>query len=115
MRESIEAKQLRSRLGSYLNQVQDGLTLVVTRRGQAIAELRPYGLQQAGQEVQDEAQDEATPQLPASAGVSALGLTTYVCQMGQTDDMSAPDQEAEEDTSQEQVMPELQAQESQPE
>ena len=44
MQESIEVKQLRSRLGSYLNQVREGLTVVVTRQGQAIAEIRPAWL-----------------------------------------------------------------------
>ncbi len=130
MQESIEVKQLRSRLGSYLNQVQEGLTVVVTRQGQAIAELRPYGLGQAGQDVQNDAaqepsggpQDEAVSVVSIGAGISALGLTTYVCQTGQANEVAAPDEEsekAEEDTSPEQAMPELQAQEqaqeSQPE
>ena len=127
MQESIEVKQLRSRLGSYLDQVQEGLTVVVTRQGQAIAELRPYGLGQAGQDVQNDAaqepsgepQDEAVPMVE---GMSALGLTTYVCQMEQASPMMVPDEEsekAEEDVSPERAMPELQAQEqaqeSQPE
>ena len=127
MQESIEVKQLRSRLGSYLNQVQEGLTVVVTRQGQAIAELRPHGLGQAGQDVQNDAaqepsgepQDEAVPMVE---GMSALGLTTYVCQMEQASPMMVPDEESEkagEDVSPEQAMPELQAQEqaqeSQPE
>ena len=130
MQESIEVKQLRSRLGSYLDQVQEGLTVVVTRQGQAIAELRPYGMEQAGQYASDvpngasqepsgEPQDEAVPMVE---GMSALGLTTYVCQMEQASPMMVPDEEsekAEEDVSPEQAMPELQAQEqaqeSQPE
>jgi antitoxin (DNA-binding transcriptional repressor) of toxin-antitoxin stability system len=123
MHESIEVKQLRSRLGSYLNQVEEGLTLVVTRQGQAIAELRPYGLEQAGQDVQNgarqepsrEPQDEAVPMIE---GMSALGLTSYVCQIGQPSHIAAQDEEGEEaqkDISREQAMPELPAQESQPE
>lgn len=116
MHESIEVKQLRSRLGSYLNQVQDGLTLVVTRQGQAIAELRPYDLEQASLDVQDVIPDEAPPQRPAAAGVSALGLTTYVCQMGPPNHLAVPDEVGEvgevanEDTNQAHAMPELQAQ-----
>lgn len=127
MHESIEVKQLRARLGSYLNQVQEGLTVVVTRQGQAIAELRPYGLEQAGQDVQNGAPQEPSgePQdkaVPLIQGMSALGLTSYVCQTEQTSPMMVSDEESEEakeDTSPEQAMPELQAQEqaqeSQPE
>ena len=131
MSESIEVKQLRSRLGSYMNQVQEGLTVIVTRQGQAIAELRPYGVEQAGQDAPDvpnwasqepsgEPQDEAVPMIE---GMSALGLTTYVCQTEQASPMMVPDEESEEageDISPEQAMPELQApepeqvQESQP-
>ena len=123
MSESIEVKQLRSRLGSYMNQVQEGLTVIVTRQGQAIAELRPYGIEQAGQEVQDmqngasqetpgESQDEAVPKVE---GISALGLTSYVCQTEQPSPMLVLEEEsekAEENTNQEQAMPELQAQEA---
>ena len=128
MQESIEVKQLRSRLGSYLNQVQEGLTVVVTRQGQAIAELRPYSMEQAGQDLPNgasqepsgEPQDGAVSAVSIGAGISALGLTTYVCQTGQANEVAAPDEEsekAEEDTSPEQAMLALQAQEqeSQPE
>jgi antitoxin (DNA-binding transcriptional repressor) of toxin-antitoxin stability system len=111
MSESIEAKQLRSRLGSYLNQVQEGLTVIVTRQGQAIAELRPCNMEQAGQEMQngarEEPQDEVVLQPPAPTGIGALGLTTYVCQTGQVNQMTEPSEEVTEDESP--------AQESQPE
>jgi len=32
------------RLGSYLRQVQEGTTIVVTERGRPVAELRPVGV-----------------------------------------------------------------------
>ncbi len=35
------ARELKTRLGSYLRRVRRGATLVVTDRGEAIAELRP--------------------------------------------------------------------------
>ena len=77
MNESINTKQLRSRLGSYLTQVEQGLTLVVTRQGQAIAELRPYGgaQEQNGHAEPDVAPPADPPSMPP--GMSALGLTAY--------------------------------------
>ena len=114
MQESIEAKQLRSRLGSYLNHVQEGHTIVVTRQGQAIAELRPHGMEQAGRVVQngargepEERQDEA---IPIVARVGALGLTTYACQTGQERPITGRGEEVAE--SQAQAVRESQAPES---
>jgi prevent-host-death family protein len=37
----VGARELKTRLGSYLQQVREGQTLVVTDRGEPIAELRP--------------------------------------------------------------------------
>ena len=37
----IGARELKTRLGTYLRLVQEGLTIVVTDRGEPIAELRP--------------------------------------------------------------------------
>ena len=37
----VGARELKVRLGTYLRQVRQGRTLVVTDRGQPIAELRP--------------------------------------------------------------------------
>ena len=77
MHESINSKQLRARLGRYLTQVEQGLTLVVTRQGQAIAELRPYGVEQVqnGHAEPDTAPPADPP--PTPANMSALGLTAY--------------------------------------
>ena len=38
---SVGARELKNRLGSYLRQVRNGATIVVTDRGRPIAELRP--------------------------------------------------------------------------
>ena len=37
----VGARELKARLGSYLRRVRQGQTLVVTDRGQPVAELRP--------------------------------------------------------------------------
>lgn len=39
----VGARELKVRLGTYLRRVREGRTLVVTDRGQPIAELRPIG------------------------------------------------------------------------
>ena len=41
MHKTIGARELKMRLGSYLRQVQEGTTIVVTERGRPVAELRP--------------------------------------------------------------------------
>jgi prevent-host-death family protein len=38
---TVGARELKTRLGGYLQQVREGRTLVITDRGQPIAELRP--------------------------------------------------------------------------
>jgi prevent-host-death family protein len=40
-RDLVGARELKARLGTYLRRVRQGRTLVVTDRGQPIAELRP--------------------------------------------------------------------------
>ncbi|HXO20638.1 MAG TPA: type II toxin-antitoxin system prevent-host-death family antitoxin [Thermoanaerobaculia bacterium] len=44
MRKTIGARELKMRLGTYLRQVQEGTTIVVTERGRPVAELRPVPL-----------------------------------------------------------------------
>ena len=39
----VGARELKARLGAYLRRVRQGHTLVVTDRGQPVAELRPVG------------------------------------------------------------------------
>ena len=40
-RNTVGARELKTRLGTYLQRVREGRTLVVTDRGQPVAELRP--------------------------------------------------------------------------
>ncbi len=40
-RKTVGARELKTRLGTYLRQVRTGATLVVTDRGRPVAELRP--------------------------------------------------------------------------
>lgn len=40
-RATVGARELKTRLGGYLQQVRQGVTLVVTDRGEPVAELRP--------------------------------------------------------------------------
>lgn len=42
-RNLVGARELKARLGTYLRRVRHGRTLVVTDRGQPVAELRPLG------------------------------------------------------------------------
>jgi prevent-host-death family protein len=39
----VGARELKTRLGTYLREVREGATIVVTERGQPVAELRPLG------------------------------------------------------------------------
>jgi prevent-host-death family protein len=43
MTRTVGARELKTRLGSYLEQVRRGATLIVTERGEPVAELRPAG------------------------------------------------------------------------
>jgi prevent-host-death family protein len=40
-RDVVGARELKTRLGTYLRRVREGRTLVVTDRGEPVAELRP--------------------------------------------------------------------------
>ena len=40
-RTTVGARELKTRLGTYLRRVREGRTLVITDRGEPIAELRP--------------------------------------------------------------------------
>lgn len=42
-RNTVGARELKARLGGYLRKVRQGETLIVTDRGEPIAELRPIG------------------------------------------------------------------------
>lgn len=49
-RSQIGARELKTRLGTYLRQVRRGATLIVTERGRPVAELRPLALDEGGLE-----------------------------------------------------------------
>jgi prevent-host-death family protein len=42
-RSAVGSRELKTRLGSYLRHVRDGRTLLITDRGEPVAELRPVG------------------------------------------------------------------------
>jgi prevent-host-death family protein len=44
-RNIVGARELKVRLGTYLRRVREGRTLLVTDRGQPVAELRPIGME----------------------------------------------------------------------
>jgi prevent-host-death family protein len=49
MHKTVGSRELKTRLGTYLRQVREGMTLVVTERGLPVAELRPFGSGPKGQ------------------------------------------------------------------
>ena len=66
MAKVVGARELKTRLGSYLREVRRGRTIVVTDRGEPVAEIRPIALARAG---------HRRPRSPrhARATVEALG------------------------------------------
>lgn len=44
MVKTVGARELKMRMGTYLRQVQEGATIVVTERGRPVAELRPISV-----------------------------------------------------------------------
>ena len=63
MRHAVGSRELKTRLGAYLRRVRAGATLVVTDRGEPVAELRPLP-------------QEASPQDTKLAALEALGIVT---------------------------------------
>ncbi len=63
MRQRVGSRELKTRLGTYLRRVRRGATLVVTDRGEPVAELRPVA---AG----------ASPEDAGLAALEALGAIT---------------------------------------
>jgi prevent-host-death family protein len=61
MRASVGSRELKTRLGAYLRKVRRGATLLVTDRGEPVAELHPLGA--AGLD-------------PGLAALEALGVVT---------------------------------------
>ena len=62
-RRSVGSRELKTRLGSYLRKVRQGATLVVTDRGEPVAELRPLP-------------QSATEQDVKLAALEAVGILT---------------------------------------
>jgi prevent-host-death family protein len=48
MSKAVGVRELKTRLGSYLRQVRRGQTIVVTDRGEPVAELRPISAAKSG-------------------------------------------------------------------
>jgi prevent-host-death family protein len=63
MRQRVGSRELKTRLGTYLRRVRRGATLVVTDRGEPVAELRPVA-------------DGASPEDAGLAKLEALGAVT---------------------------------------
>ena len=63
MRQSVGSRELKTRLGTYLRKVRRGATLVVTDRGEPVAELRPVA-------------QGMSPEDAALARLEALGIVT---------------------------------------
>lgn len=62
----VGARELKTRLGRYLNRVRRGDTIVVTDRSEPIAELRPIG----------DVRDPAAAELAKLAAIGGLTLPT---------------------------------------
>jgi prevent-host-death family protein len=62
----VGARELKTRLGRYLNRVRRGDTIVVTDRSEPVAELRPIG----------DVKDPATAELARLAATGGLTLPT---------------------------------------
>lgn len=78
MQESVESRKLRTRLGSYLSKVEEGLSFVVTRKGQAVAELRPVPrTQHAEPPPAQAAEQKADGGMSEPSAISGLGLACY--------------------------------------
>ena len=63
MRQSVGSRELKTRLGTYLRRVRRGATLVVTDRGEPVAELRPVA-------------DGVSPEDAGLAALEVLGAVT---------------------------------------
>lgn len=62
----VGARELKTRLGRYLNRVRRGDTIIVTDRHEPVAELRPLG----------ESRDPTAARLTALAAVGGITLPT---------------------------------------
>jgi prevent-host-death family protein len=68
-RNVVGARELKTRLGTYLQQVREGRTLVVTDRGEPVAELRPLPSDDSLPSVLLKLSTKGTVTLPSRAGL----------------------------------------------
>ena len=52
MSKAVGIRELKTRLGSYLREVRRGRTIVITDRGEPVAELRPMALARSGKQAE---------------------------------------------------------------
>ena len=71
-RSVVGARELKTRLGKYLQQVREGRTLVVTDRGEPVAELRPLPLDDSLPSALLKLSTKGTVTLPTRDGVEAF-------------------------------------------
>ena len=76
MRTSVGSRELKTRLGRYLGRARAGHVVIVTDRGQPVAELRPIG--------QGDPEESALARLVARGALTPKrrGLTSFVAVRG---------------------------------
>ena len=72
VRNVVGARELKTRLGTYLQRVRAGRTLVVTDRGEPIAELRPLTSDASVPSVLLKLSSKGTVTLPTRTSMSAF-------------------------------------------
>ena len=71
-RNVVGARELKTRLGTYLQQVREGRTLVVTDRGEPVAELRPLPTDESLPSALLKLSTKGTVTLPTRDGLPAF-------------------------------------------
>jgi antitoxin (DNA-binding transcriptional repressor) of toxin-antitoxin stability system len=66
----VGARELKVRLGTYLQRVRRGQLLVVTDRGRPVAELRPFGGQAGAESLLAELEAKGVVTRPTSKGLA---------------------------------------------
>jgi prevent-host-death family protein len=72
VRNSVGARELKTRLGRYLRRVREGRRLVITDRGEPVAELRPLPSDESLPSLLVKLSTKGTVTLPASDKLSAF-------------------------------------------
>ena len=71
-RNVVGARELKTRLGTYLQRVREGRTLIVTDRGEPVAELRPLPTDNSLPSALLKLATKGTVTLPTRVGVPAF-------------------------------------------